>query len=138
MSSVGDYLGSDDLEDLQAARQALRNKGLYNPPSVAQGMLDQAVAFAAVSRLAYDEMQKRGSTKPPSTVVPFVVNAAFAMELYLKTLLFALGVAAPKHLHKLVKLHALLPANERAALQESCTKHLPGYDPGGTETFLSH
>ena len=134
--AVGEYLGSDDLEeDLQAARQALRNKGLYNPPSVAQGMLNQAVAFASASRLAYDEMQKRGPRKPPLTAVPFVVNAAFAVELYFKTILFARDLVAPKRLHELVKLHALLPADERAALQESCTKHLPGYDPRSIESF---
>ncbi len=136
--AVGEYLGSDDTEeDLQAARQALRDKGLYKPPSLIEAMRGQAVAFAAASNLAYERMQKRGPGDPPLTFVPFVVNSAFAVELYVKTLLRAVDIEPPKRGHSLVALHALLPAGEQARVQRLCVQHTQDYDPGTVETFAA-
>lgn len=55
---VGEYLGSDDEdEDIEAARDMLRAKGLYNPPSLISAMLGQADAFAYTANATYLELQ---------------------------------------------------------------------------------
>lgn len=134
--AVGEYLGSSDTEeDLQEARQALKNKGLCKPPTLIDAMRGQATAFAVAANLAYERMQQRGPGNPPLTFVPFVVNSAFAVELYIKTLLRAINIQPPKRGHGLVALHALLPAVEQAHLQALCVEHTPAFDPGTDETL---
>ena len=76
-------------------------------------MFQQATAFATVSA----QLHRTGlQTAPrnPLYAAPFVVNAAFAAELYLKTLSLKHG-KAPLHDHKLVKLFDALPS---AALED--------------------
>lgn len=133
---VGEYLGSDDTdEDIEAARWSLRDKGLYKPPTLVQAMRGQAEGFTATAHLAYERMRLRGTGDPPTTMVPFIVNAAFAVELYLKTLLRSAGVVPPRQEHELVKLHAQLPSNEQARIEELCVHQTQDFDPGTSDTF---
>jgi hypothetical protein len=84
---VGEYLGSDDQdEDVEAARDMLRAKGLYSSPSLPSAMLGQANAFAYVANATYMDLMKNRGPNKPIVAAPFVVNAAFSVELYLKTL----------------------------------------------------
>lgn len=134
---VGRYLGSDDHEeDLQAGVQALRDLGLYREPSLLRAMRTQAQGFTSAANLAYKKAEARSPGNPPITFVPFVVNAAFAVELYLKTFLQATVGAVPRRVHALVKLHGLLNADVRQRLDAACVQHLQSYAPGTVGTFL--
>jgi hypothetical protein len=131
---VGDYLGSDEPEeDIQAARQRLKDLGLYNPPTTIQAMRGHAQAFAAAANLFYKQTHERGPGEPPILFTPFVVNAAFSVELYLKTLLRA--AKTPTRGHSLVSLHAALASADQDNLQRLCAEHTQAYDPGTTETL---
>jgi hypothetical protein len=71
--------------DAEAIIQFLKDKGLYKETSPVQRMFRQAMSFATTSAYLY----KRDLIKVPKnglSVAPFVVNGAFAIELYLKTL----------------------------------------------------
>ena len=115
---VGEYLGSDDPdEDIEAARDILRAKGLYNPPSLVSAMLGQANSFAYMANACYSEFRNRGPDKPV-VVSPFVVNAALSVELYLKTL-HVVASGASVRAHKLVGLYDALPTADR---DELCTE----------------
>jgi hypothetical protein len=108
---IGQYLGSDDQEeDLAAARELLRARGI-EPPSRVSVMLGQADSFAYVANATYQELRNRGADKP-MVVAPFIVNAAFSVELYLKTLHFAATGASSRE-HRLIELYDALPEASR-------------------------
>jgi hypothetical protein len=119
---VGEYLGSDDQdEDMEAARDMLRTKGLYNPPSLLSAMLGQASAFAYVANATYVDLVKNRGPDKPIVAAPFVVNAAFSVELYLKTL-HVVTTGSHAHEHELLDLHDTLPDARRAALQDQAVQ----------------
>ena len=75
----------DHEKDREAALQFLKDKGLYKPTTAARAIFRQAVSFATTA--AY--LHKTDLLKAPRNVfsiAPFVVNSAFSIELYLKTL----------------------------------------------------
>jgi hypothetical protein len=112
---VGEYLGSDDYdEDIEAARKMLRAKGLYNPPSLISAMLGQAASFAFMANAAYAELMTRSSEKP-LVAAPFVVNAAFSVEIFLKTL-HVIDRGGHGREHKLLELYDALPDFRRSEL----------------------
>ena len=103
----------DDDEHMELAIALMKAKGLYEPTTLVQGMFRQAVSFATTASYLY----KRDLTTVPRngiSVVPFVVNNAFAIELYLKTL----GQLhnTPLRGHDLLVLFDLLPASAKDAL----------------------
>lgn len=112
---VGEVFSTGDTErDTESIRQFLKDKGLHKEVSLFQGMLNQAVAFANTSAYLYE----RDLRRPPRngvSVVPFVVNAAFSIELYLKALAQKHGIALRGH--ELVKLFNALPANALLEIQ---------------------
>jgi hypothetical protein len=113
---VGDYLASDDYdEDIQAARDMLRAKGLYDPPTTVMAMHGQADQFAFVADAAYRHIRDNRGPGKIIPLSPFVVNAAFSLELYLKTLHVVSGGNAWGH--ELLKLHSSLPDPLKAELQ---------------------
>jgi hypothetical protein len=70
-------------------------------------------------------------------MVPFIVNAAFAAELYLKTLLYVAYGVMPKRDHRLVALHAKLPVADQVDLETLCAAHTAEHDPGTAEAFAA-
>jgi hypothetical protein len=110
---VGEVMSTGDFEkDTERVTQFLKAKGLYKETSLFQAMFSQALAFANTSAYLY----KRDLLTTPRrgvSIAPFIVNAAFSIELYLKAL-------AQKHSislqgHELVVLYEALPS---IALQE--------------------
>jgi HEPN domain-containing protein len=98
--------------DAEASMELLKAKGLYQPVTKLQSMFRQAYSFCTTSSYLY----KKDLTSQPHnyySVAPFVVNAALAIELYLKTLSEIHG----KKLwgHELAKLFDNLP---KAAVEE--------------------
>jgi hypothetical protein len=111
--AVGEVTSTGDCErDVHAVREFLKSKGLHKEVSLFQAIFNQAIAFANTSAYLYERDLRRSPRKGVSAT-PFVVNAAFSIELYLKAL-------AQKHGsklrgHELEKLHKALP---KAALAE--------------------
>jgi hypothetical protein len=103
----------NDEEHMELAIALMKAKGLYQPTTPIQGIFRQALSFATTASYLY----KRDLTTVPRngmSVAPFVVNSAFAIELYLKTLGQLHG--ATLRGHDLLKLFDHLPAAARDAL----------------------
>jgi hypothetical protein len=105
----------DDRKDLELTRSILREKGLYQEINRERAMFNHAYAFATTSSYLYS---KDLAVVPRNGVsaVPFIVNSAFAIELYLKTL----GQLhnAPSRGHDLLDLFDKLPESARAAIEK--------------------
>jgi hypothetical protein len=88
---VGSYDATgNDLEDIKAVDEWLKEKGIHEEGSQRDQMHGQANAFAHVA----NDLYKKGLSKSPfdgKCVSPFVVNATFSIELYLKTIHFSYG-----------------------------------------------
>lgn len=121
---VGKVESTGDIEtDTKTIRQFLREKGLHKEVSIFQGMFNQAVAFANTSALLFEQDLRRSPRKGVSAV-PFVVNAAFSIELYLKALAQKHGASLRGH--ELIKLHAALPdkaVSEVQSVMQQCAEN---------------
>lgn len=88
---VGEFEPTGDYwQDAQAVQDYLKQKGLFKEISTEEAMHGQANSFASVA----DELYKRDLKNSPykgSSIAPFVVNAAFSVEIYLKTMHFIHG-----------------------------------------------
>jgi hypothetical protein len=119
---------ADEDEEIALTRAFLQQKGLHKEISTLQMMFRQAVAFATTAA----DIHKRDFTSTPArtglTIAPFVVNAAFAVELYLKTI----GVVRDQALrgHDLLTLFDALGADAKASIGDhfSKCKHQCGID----------
>jgi len=103
----------DSVRDAEAVRQVLKDKGLYKPTTRENAMFRQAVSFATTSAYLYS----RDLSKAPRnqfSIAPFVVNAAFGIELYLKTLAHIHGINLTGH--ELLKLFDSLPPKAKDSL----------------------
>lgn len=103
----------DDALDRERMIRLLKEKGLYKETTTIQAIFRQAISFATVS----SDLYRRDLAKVPAkmlSVAPFVVNAAFAIELYIKTLgeIYATSLRG----HDLLILFDALPAEAHSAL----------------------
>jgi hypothetical protein len=142
---VGEVLSTGDAErDTETVRQFLKEKGLHKEVTIFQAMFNQAVAFANTSAYLYERDLRRSPHKGVSTV-PFVVNAAFSIELYLKALAQKHRVALRGH--ELLKLYKALPCKalmEIQAVTPQCaanralgeTPDFPAYLRGLNNAFI--
>lgn len=78
-----------------------------------------AQCFAQTATLLYNTTLKERPRQNPLLIVPFVVNASFACELFLKALGHLGGVSLQGH--SLSKLLAAIPVKERQRLDEAWT-----------------
>ncbi len=117
---VGEYVATDNLEkEHEAAIALLREKGLYQETTREQAIFRQALSFATTASYLY----QRDLTVVPRngmSVAPFVVNATFALELYLKTL----GLLHDNELrgHDLLSLFDALPSVAHQTLLSNFAK----------------
>jgi hypothetical protein len=105
----------DSKKDTEAIRDFLKEKGLYKEVTVVQAMYNQAVSFATTAA----HLHRTDLLKAPRngfSVAPFVVNSAFSIELYLKTLAQAHGKSLKGH--ELLKLFDALPQNAKQAIEK--------------------
>ncbi len=107
----------DDHKDLALTLGILRERGLYQEINRERAMFNHAHAFATTSSYLYSK-DLPSVPRNGVSAIPFVVNSAFAIELYLKTL----GQLhnAPSRGHDLLDLFDKLPGPARAAIE----KHL--------------
>ena len=104
---VGKVISTGDVEkDTEAVRQFLKDRGLHKETTLFQAIFNQANAFANTSAYVY-ERDLRRQPRNDKSIAPFVVNAAFSIELYLKALAQKHGTSLRGH--ELVKLNKALP-----------------------------
>jgi hypothetical protein len=121
---IGEIDGTgDNAKDVAAVRDYLKSRGLRSEPSVVSTMLAAAKGFADTSSRLYREYVR---AKPPRVggFIPFVVNSAFSVELYLKTLGKLFGVDLRGH--DLLELYEALPAAAREQIDlisAACAKN---------------
>lgn len=104
----------DRYRDMEIARQFLKDSGLYKETTLEQAMFRQAISFASTSAYLYE----RDLLKAPRnglSVAPFIVNSAFSIELYLKTLAQIHGKSLKGH--ELLKLFDALPLNAHQSIE---------------------
>src|SRR5689334_11255512 len=77
----------DQLADLKAMSALLNAApGVPKPLNRCQATFRQAVAFVQNAQHLFNTGLTGAPSRNPINVIPFAVNAAFAVELYLKTL----------------------------------------------------
>jgi len=74
----------DPIVDVETCRQKLRELGLYEPTTKLQAMHRQAHGFAICALRIHDTLLQQERSYAGAS--PFVVNASFALEVYLKAL----------------------------------------------------
>ena len=97
---------SDMKEGARLAQELLKEKGLWKEISKAQIIYGQAQSFANTSAYLYERDLKK-LPRNPQSICPFVVNATFAAEMYLKCLQEIHGEIADSHV--LTALFKTLP-----------------------------
>ena len=80
----------DNLEDAKAVKAILKEKGLYQETTTNDAMFNQENAFATVAKDLYKKDLRKSPIKGIS-ISPFIVNAVFSIELYLKVIHNAYG-----------------------------------------------
>ena len=83
---VGQVEATGDTEkDMEIARRFLREHGLEKEVTIVQAMFRQALSFASAANYVYvNDLRKTPSN--PLGIAPFVVNSAFSIEVYFKTI----------------------------------------------------
>jgi len=142
---VGEVMSTGDLDkDADSVVQFLKSKGLHKETSIFQAMFSQALAFANTSAYLY-ERDLRATPRKGTNIAPFIVNAAFSIELYLKALAQKHGVSL--HGHELVTLYEALPNNALHEIQSVLTRcaakrslgeepNFPAYIAGLNRAFI--
>lgn len=102
----------DDAADKAAAKQLLKDLGLWRDISALDAMLNQAVSFASIALYIERELIQNGRNRRAAPA-PFVVNIAFALEMYLKALSLAYTGTFNNRAHNLRVLHDSLPTEAR-------------------------
>lgn len=94
------------MQDVAIVEKILSARGLKAVPTSEQSIFQQAVSFTNIAAEIFEKHLVQG---PPngSAMAPFVVNAVFGIELYLKTL--ALHHGKKLHGHKITELFRKLP-----------------------------
>jgi len=115
--AVGEVVSTGNTQqDIETTRQFLKDSGLYKEVTLFQAMFNQALAFANTSAMLYERDLRRQPRRGVS-FAPFVVNAAFSIELYLKALAEKHG-SKPGRGHQLVKLFDALPETAARAIDQ--------------------
>ncbi len=122
---VGSYEASGDMEkDAKVARDFLSKKGLLKGVTENDQMYGVANSFAEVANTIYSNHLRKSPYKGSSTV-PFVVNAAFSIELYLKTINNTYGNKIKGH--NPAKLYANIPKAGKEIFITASSDVRPGY-----------
>ncbi|MGE0055626.1 MAG: hypothetical protein AB7S74_15595 [Hyphomicrobium sp.] len=117
---IADYESTgDDLKDMELTRSILRDKGLYKEIDRDRAIFNHAHAFATTSSYLYNR-DLQSVPRNGVSLVPFIVNSAFAIELYLKTIgqLHKISLRG----HDLIELFDGLPAVAHADIEKHFAK----------------
>lgn len=88
---VGSYEATGDYSvDVKTAEKIIKEKGLYKEITDNDRMFSQANSFAGIANDIYKDSFSSSPYKV-NNAAPFVVNASFSIEIYLKTIHNAYG-----------------------------------------------
>jgi hypothetical protein len=110
----------DQQANLKAMTALLRSHAGAAPLTRPQAAFRQASAFAINAQHLFNTGLVGVPPRNPMNVIPFAVNAAFAIELYFKTLGFVYG--RNMHGHDLLKLFEKLPAEAKELLRQEIAR----------------
>jgi hypothetical protein len=96
----------DPVENARLGLELLKSKGLWKKIPIEKSMFDQAASFAHVANYVYGKDLKK-LPRNPQGITPFVVNAAFSAEMYLKCI--QQKYEKPAETHILTALFKKLP-----------------------------
>lgn len=118
---IGEVPQTGDREtDLKAMSALLCERGVAAPLTRCQATFRQASAFATNASYLFSSGLTGVPPRNPMNVIPFVVNAALAVELYLKTLGCVYDLKM--HGHDLLDLFDELPAKAKERLRLEIAK----------------
>jgi hypothetical protein len=122
---VGEVPATGDQDkDLEEMRQFLKDKGLHKEVTKVQAMFRQALSFSTTAA----HLHQQDLLKAPRnglSLAPFVVNSAFAIELYLKTLHELSGTSIRGH--ELLDLYDKLSDATRNVVIKHALANAAGY-----------
>jgi hypothetical protein len=122
---VGEVPATGDRErDIAVIRQFLKDKGLHREVTKVQAMFRQALSFSTTAA----HLHRQDLLKAPRnglSLAPFVVNSAFAIELYLKTLHEIGGTSIRGH--ELLDLYDKLSDATRTVVIKHALANATGY-----------
>lgn len=115
---IAEYESDGNLErDAEITRQMLEERGLLKPFDRPLAIFSQAAAFANTAAYLYETGLKSMSAVKPEHSIPFSVNAAFAIELYLTARSEKHG--KPLRGHDLKDLYNALPPEATNAIEKA-------------------
>ena len=115
----------DPLKDAETVQDFLKERGLHKEVSINDAMYRQANSFAELANSIYKKDLQKSPYKG-SSVSPFVVNAAFSIELYLKTIHSIYGNKV-KGRHHLANLYRKLPTKGKDFFNKAANDVRPRY-----------
>lgn len=117
---VGEVEATGDTEkDIEIARKFLREHGLEKEVTLVQSMFRQALSFASAAKYVYvNDLKKTPSN--PLGIAPFVVNSAFSIEVYLKTIHQLSGKLVKGH--KLRAIYDSLPIEQQSKILDAAKR----------------
>lgn len=114
--AIGEFVLTGDPEtDIAAAHEIVKSKGLHKEITEVDAMHNQANSFANTALELYARDLRTVPIKNSMSMVPFVVNAAFSIEIYLKTLHCIFGNKIMGH--SLVKIYDELDESAKNIIQ---------------------
>ena len=139
---VGQYISTGDTElDVPIARARMKELGIESPEQPMWKLVrQQAIDFQNTCALLWKTELQRQPTERPYTLVPYMVNSAFCVELYLKALGLKHGVQIRSRKHELLDLYRQLPPQAHADIQASVAdalKDAPVQDEVDVEQFMT-
>jgi hypothetical protein len=124
---VGEVPATGDPDkDMEAMHRFLKEKGLHKQVTKVQAMFRQAISFSTTAAHLYRQ-DLSNAPRNGLSIAPFVVNSAFSIELYLKTL-HELQSTNPGREHHLLKLYDGLLAATRDTVVRHALANGTNYD----------
>jgi hypothetical protein len=126
---------NDPKEALKLAKDLIKSKGLWREISKSESIYNQAQSFANTSAYLY-EKDLKSLPRNPQSITPFVVNAAFSAEMYLKCLQEVHGQITESHV--LTALFKSLPNKVKDKINKASKKFESQYQIEKGILFKNH
>lgn len=124
--AVGEVEATGDREkDIEIARKFLKDRGLHKKVTLVQAMFRQAVSFASTANYVY-ERDLKNLPRNILGIAPFVVNSAFSIEVYLKTVHQIQGNSIKGH--SLSQLYDSLSNEQKSIILAAANKYSSEYN----------
>jgi hypothetical protein len=126
---------SDPKETIRLAQELIKSKGLSREISKSESIYNQAQSFANTAAYLY-EKDLKSLPRNPQSITPFVVNAAFSAEMYLKCLQEVHGQITESHV--LTVLFKSLPNKVKDKINKTSKKFESQYQIEKGVLFKNH